>query len=530
MIAAVTVFFDFNLPNSTTWFYFSWLLAMALFFVLMGVICKATLDRKAPWFIPPVVAIIVAVIAFFVVKLATPSLYASLVGGVEFLTGGNTFLSAINEISPLFSYNGGLSVEIPWDYFSCAGVLAVLGLITYLAVTIPRRRMRNNEIFLLVWTAIVLVLGVMQSRFVYLLSVTVAIFAGYMIYKALELTGLFEAPDQEKAPARRKEPAKKGRSAEITPPVVAVLIVAAIALLPALWGSATAASTNIYYYTTDWCQACQWVDAHTPPTSNAYSADKGTTPEYGIMSWWDYGDYILYEAERPAVANNFQTGIPDAAHFFIAQDEASADAIMDKVNAKYVMVDYRQGSSAAGVAGGIFDNMPLLAGDDASGYATSYLVPEPYGSQQMYDGSAKYYGSIYSRLFNGDGLGGRDPLGYTANGLAHYRLLYMTRGVDPVKVFQYTKGATITGTAAPGATISARLNMTMVDGAHTYYTSTTAGADGSYSLAVPYPTSATVGTTQTGAAYILTSGASSVDVQVPADAADNGGTVASGKL
>src|SRR5271165_4656750 len=29
---AVNIFFDFNLPNSTTWFYFSWLLAMALFF------------------------------------------------------------------------------------------------------------------------------------------------------------------------------------------------------------------------------------------------------------------------------------------------------------------------------------------------------------------------------------------------------------------------------------------------------------------------------------------------------------------
>jgi hypothetical protein len=32
MIAQGSVFFDFNLPNATTWFYFSWLLAMALFF------------------------------------------------------------------------------------------------------------------------------------------------------------------------------------------------------------------------------------------------------------------------------------------------------------------------------------------------------------------------------------------------------------------------------------------------------------------------------------------------------------------
>ncbi|MCI0640108.1 MAG: hypothetical protein L0Y72_07030 [Gemmataceae bacterium] len=32
MNAPVSVFFDFNLPNGTTWFYFSWLLAVALFF------------------------------------------------------------------------------------------------------------------------------------------------------------------------------------------------------------------------------------------------------------------------------------------------------------------------------------------------------------------------------------------------------------------------------------------------------------------------------------------------------------------
>src|SRR5947199_9116130 len=32
MSAADSVFFDFNLPNATTWFYFSFLLAVALFF------------------------------------------------------------------------------------------------------------------------------------------------------------------------------------------------------------------------------------------------------------------------------------------------------------------------------------------------------------------------------------------------------------------------------------------------------------------------------------------------------------------
>ena len=32
MVVAVSIFLDFNLPNATTWFYFSFLLAVALFF------------------------------------------------------------------------------------------------------------------------------------------------------------------------------------------------------------------------------------------------------------------------------------------------------------------------------------------------------------------------------------------------------------------------------------------------------------------------------------------------------------------
>ncbi len=248
------------------------------------------------------------------------------------------------------------------------------------------------------------------------------------------------------------------------------------------------------------------------------------------MSWWDYGNYILYRAERPAVANNFQTGISDAANFFIAQDEAAANAVMDKRNARYVMLDYRLGSPWAGVTYGVFENMPYLAGDDVASYHATYVLPETYGSQQMVDGSGKYYGSMYSRLYDGDGLGGRDPLGHNAPALQRYRLLYTSGGNDPVKVFEYVKGASITGTASPNAVVKARLNVTLDDGEHTYDASTIAGADGSYTLIVPYPTSATVGPTRTGAAYALSSGASTAEVQVPAAAVDNGEAVAGGKL
>ncbi|WP_128860082.1 oligosaccharyl transferase, archaeosortase A system-associated [Methanocella paludicola] len=504
-----------------SWFHVIYLIAMALFFVAMGGLSRLYSGMKAPWFSTVLTAVAGAAVLAGAVKLALPQVFDTLAGGVQFLFGSGNVLATIVEVEPLFINDGGLSIAIPWAYLSTGGLLAILGLAIFL-LTRKWGGMKNAEVFLLVWTLVVLALGLLQKRFVYLLAVNVSIFAGFAVYWTLDLVGFYRGTENNKK-------ASQSRDAWLTPPVVAMGIVFAVLLIPILMSDYSVSGVQ-EFYTLDWNEACQWVKDNTPKTSYTYSADKGTEPEYGIMSWWDYGNYILYRAERPAVANNFQTGIGDAARFFIAQDEAGASEIMDKRKAKYVMLDYRLGSPWAGVTAGVFENMPYLAGEDTSSYHASYVVPVTYGSQTVLDGSDKYYSSMYSRLFNDDGLGGRDRLGHEAGGLQRYRLIYATDGTDPVKVFEYVKGATITGTASPGAVVKASLNMAFQGGEHTYYASTTAGADGSFSFTVPYPTSATIGTTSTAQAYVLTSGASSVEVQVPASAVDNGETVAGGKL
>ncbi|HTY91593.1 MAG TPA: oligosaccharyl transferase, archaeosortase A system-associated [Methanocella sp.] len=504
-----------------SWFHVIYLLAIAMFFIAMGGLSRLYSGVKAPWFSAVLTAVAAAAVLAVAIRLALPQLFDSLSGGIMFLFGEGNVLATIVEVEPLFVNNGAFSVDIPWTYLSTGGILAIIGLAIFL-LTRKWGSLKNSEVFLLVWTLVVLVLGILQKRFIYLLAVNVSIFAGFALFWTLDMVGFYRGTENNKK-------ASGSREAWLTPPVVAVLIVMAVMAVPIIM-SVYAVSGSPEPYTLDWNNACQWVKDNTPKTSYTYSADNGTHPEYGIMSWWDYGNYILYRAERPAVANNFQTGIDDAAHFFIAQDEASASAIMDKRNAKYVMLDFRLGSPWAGASYGVFENMPYLVGEDTGSYHASYVLPEPYGSQTMLDGSDKYYNTMYSRLYYNDGLGGKDPLGHDTFGLQHYRMIYTTSGTDPVKVFEYVKGATITGTAPPGAIVKARLNVTFEDGAHTYYAEAVTGVDGNYSLVVPYPTSATTGTTVTQSAYILTSGASSAEVQVPASAVDNGEAVAGGKL
>jgi oligosaccharyl transferase (archaeosortase A-associated) len=504
-----------------SWFQIVYLIGVALFFVIMGGLTRLYSGMKAPWFSAALTAILGVALLAAAASFALPQFFHAIEAGIRFLMGYGDVNTTIVEVEPLFMNNGELSIDIPWAYFSTGGVLAIIGFGIYL-FNRRWRDLKNAEVFLLVWTLMIIVLGLMQKRFVYVLAVNVAVFAGYAIYEALTLAGFFGVADGQRKASRARE-------GSLTPPVVAVGIVAAVLLMPLLGGAVSMASSP-EPYTLDWNEACQWVNYHTPKTSYTYSADNGTHPEYGIMSWWDYGNFILYKAERPAVANNFQTGIDDAAHFFIAQDEASANAVMDKRSAKYVMLDYRLGSPWAGVTYGVFENMPYLAGDDAASYHMSYLMPVQYGSKRMLDGSDKYYDSMYSRLFNGDGLGGRDPIGYNSSGLQRYRLIYETQGGDPVKVFEYVRGAAINGTASPGTKLELSLMVTTPSGTKVYHSSATAGAGGAYSFIVPFPTSGTVGIMTTGPAYSITSGASTIQVQVPESAIDNGETVAGGQL
>jgi dolichyl-phosphooligosaccharide-protein glycotransferase len=283
--------------------------------------------------------------------------------------------------------------------------------------------------------------------------------------------------------------------------------------------------------TANWDDAARWIKDHTPATSNVYSADPGTMPEYGVMTWWDYGNFILYRAERPAVANNFQTGVADAADFFIARNESVADRIMEKRNARYVVVDYRMGSASIGIPG-VFDSMATLAGDDASSYFMSFrrLDPTAGGTVSYVDGNDKYYGTMYSRLYNDRGLGGRDPLGNITSGLQHYRLVYANSGTDPVLVFERVAGATIAGSASAGQKVELRLDVADGMANRTYYSTTKADQAGAYSFTVPYATGTTTGAIKTGAHYVISSGGTRTEESVTEDAVRDGKTINAGGL
>ena len=108
-----------------------------------------------------------------------------------------------------------------------------------------------------------------------------------------------------------------------------------------------------------WQESLNWLKTSSPETS--YYLQPSETPEYGVLSWWDYGNWIVYISKRPAVSNNFQTGVEDSAHFFTTDSEQEAKAIMEKLKVKYVITDTL-------MANGKFGAIVELAGKDIENY------------------------------------------------------------------------------------------------------------------------------------------------------------------
>ncbi|CAJ35476.1 oligosaccharyl transferase, archaeosortase A system-associated [Methanocella arvoryzae] len=344
----------------------------------------------------------------------------------------------------------------------------------------------------------------------------------------------------------------------------------------------------------EWYQTLLWMKNNTPDPQGSdasstlrYSSGSYNRPKdsdtyaypasaYGVMSWWDYGHIITYVAHRIPNANPFQAGILEynntcgSAPFFLATDGGKAYANLRSLGSRYVVVENRD-------ANGYVAAMSVWA-DDKDGWMTEKEFPlyKNQPSVALPVNSQKYEQCMLNRLYYQD-----------ANDMDHFRLVYESPGdyivnvnlldtrdgsiyfdrsfnvanyteaygyyvdaIEPVlasqdgsmiaygarppakwvKVFEVVKGASITGTADPGTTVTVSLDLTTGDRTFKYLQSAVADSSGSFTLTVPYATEAMNGTGYSSAVtpagkYTLTIGNSTSQVDVPERAVQNGETI-----
>jgi oligosaccharyl transferase (archaeosortase A-associated) len=445
-------------------------------------------------------------IGLIAIKILIPDLYDATIGALGYIfngnTGGNLTISEATPITPeMIMGNFGYNYYLAY--------IAILALCYYII-----RKSNAEYTLIVVWSVFVLAITLAQNRFAYYYAVNVAILIGFLGSKILDFGDWkkFDSFDII-------ECVKKTRIQHV---LSLILVIAVTLFLPpdaspyktttlsAQWLGGSEPSGGGY---NEWFETLSWMRYNTPDPGLDYYAiykkPNGTYPypetAYGVMSWWDYGHTITYWAHRIPNANPFQGGIgggsqhaPGASSFLTAKSEDEANGVLNalgvngKPGARYIVSD-------GYMAYGIMD----VFGTWNEDYGYRVQIQTSQGPQVV--PSSKYYDNMEAKLhiFDGNNLKyyrlvhESPPNPNTEGGYMEQQFKYIYNtlygGHIPVensglvKVFEYVKGAKITGHSPQNTTITLTNTIKTNIGRTVSYSQTTS-SNGTYAFTVPYST------------------------------------------
>ncbi|WP_457549276.1 STT3 domain-containing protein [Archaeoglobus sp.] len=299
--------------------------------------------------------------------------------GINYLLGRNVYLPTIAEAQS----------------FNLVGIIDEIGLfVFFLAIpSILLYELTYKNKFILTLFIATLFLAIIQIRFTTVLAVPVSLYASYTLCILLNRMGypIFEKEKEESRERKLKNVKKnkksknkyKDKQISITDRFFVILFIFFV-ISTSLIGA-----IRPFDMSDSWKNALIWINKNTEKTSYYLHPDK--KPEYSILSWWDYGNWIVYIAKRPVVCNNFQIGAVDAAKFFTAQSEDEALKIVKKRCVKYVITDNKM-RLGNGTVKGKFQAIMRIAG----------INPETLGLNKTLE---LYKNSMYYKLHFENAMG-----------------------------------------------------------------------------------------------------------------------------
>ncbi|MHC1601675.1 MAG: oligosaccharyl transferase, archaeosortase A system-associated [Methermicoccaceae archaeon] len=526
----------------TNYLYYSQVHVLALAFALLSGVVLALLSvqlkqRNLPAYSFPLIIVAVVALLLGALSLASPDIGRTLGSILTLLTKPTIGELSIAEATPIFfpaATGGKFTLAMVNGNFGIAFYLSLVGMALLLYQYIKAKG--TGELLVLVWSIVMFWAMYQQNRFAYYYAVNVAVLTGYVLALVLDRAGLGKLSAAYDALMRGASTGSefvrniKGWHVFMVVIVVLLLVWPWGTLLPALATAERAGGPP-----QGWQDALVWLDESTPQPGvdyyTIYEKEGFEYPEgaYGVLSWWDYGHWILAIGHRMPNANPFQQGIgggpnklAGASTFFTALNESYANSIADELGTRYVLTDIE-------MATGKFYAMTAWA-LDTSGWSELKQFGILGNTVGLPVNSEKFTASMTSRLHFDD-----------ARTLSHYRLVYespgyivsyqlvdmnkgalvrgqrgfstyneasyfysqiypfyvdSTAGVaafDPkppasyVKVFEYVEGAQIKGSAPDGTQLTLSVDVVAPNRAFRYSQQTTA-QNGSYSFTVPYST------------------------------------------
>jgi len=389
--------------------------------IVLSVISRLMASRAWKPVYYPVALLGLAGIGLAVLHAINPSLLEYMLRQFNIFVPGGARLT-IMEVQPLLAPTGEFTLQMAWNNFTTSFFISFISLAMLIYVVVKEES--ADKTLFLVWSIIMLIAILGQRRFGYYYAVNAALLTGYFSWKMLDVAGLrkllakpkkvVETVKEFKKRKKAREKAKPGTFMQPRGVWVRVIVVGIaiffLVFFPNI-GSATSFASSPFLMGQSleqgWYSSLLWLRDNSPepfddpdfyyeiypPKSDLVYPETA----YGVMSWWDYGYFIMQIAHRIPNSNPMQAGAARAGQFFTAQNESSANELADKFGSKYVVIDHTMPTTK-------FYAMAEWAGSSVDDFRGVYY-------QQMQDGSLMpiilyyptYYQSIVVRLYNFDG-------------------------------------------------------------------------------------------------------------------------------
>lgn len=372
----------FLTSSGSPWSQYTWLslggafLACAFSWVL-GALWQRKNWRRSLFPLAVTIAAVAAVGLIALVRPATFLAFGALIR--SYMPGGHA--STVNELSPLWKLEGGVTGIM----LDVVGGLWLLGfpVLAYYAVAAWRIRRPALTLFI-VWALVMTAASILQVRMVLYFAPVIAVAAGV---GARWLIG--------KAAPRFRAPAL----AVFVTFILATSLPSAIRQIHVNGGPDS-----------DWRAALHWLATNTPEPMGDPAAwsrfwparrkgEEFTYPKsaYGILTWWDYGDWIFAISHRIPLTNSTQEHAADVAAALTDTLPESAHQRLLRMSARYAVLN-------PWVLTSDWPAIVLWADGDNSRYRKTIYAAGPGGRGipvRIY--LPDYYRSLAVRLYMFDG-------------------------------------------------------------------------------------------------------------------------------
>ena len=393
------------------------------------------------------VAVLIPLIYYFI----NPSNFTDLIGKVF---GTDPIYVEIQELQPLVNFN-----KKP---FSKTGVWT-RAIINYgfffflfpivLFSSIKRDINKDSASLLKLWTIIIFLASNYQCRYIRILGIGSCIYVAFILFYCLN----------------RYRDIFKNKLKSLTYKILFIIFVL-ISVLVVRYTSMISLFIQNQNIRLSELEAYRWIKANTPFTSGYYDTNK---PEYGILSYWDFGHQINYFAHRPVIANNMQNGVKNMADIFSSKDEETAYKLCENLKVKYVFMTPDRVLFPTTI-----DYWPAYKNQEPGpGYKA---LPNNVERSKDYD---KWFFTWLNKSF---GLMARGDFGVTS----HFRIIFgNAERKSPsfsTLIFERVRGAKLTIKAKPNSNALVSLRFKVRGKLLTYFKVAKVSDDGYASFTLPY--------------------------------------------